>query len=178
MNPAEFDRLLEAAGPVSRETYDRLKEFETLFAKVEFANQSCRRFNPERSLDEAYPGQCPIGATGAWRAALARPRLGWRFPGRRHGDPVARTRRCDDRPRRKQPQEGRVSAVRGRRNKHGSSPCAADPKMSVGVVPVPANRHRARPGTVAEAARTGVALVDLPVHPRPCSTKVGIIGWR
>ncbi len=33
MNPAEFDRLLEAAGPVSRETYDRLKEFETLFAK-------------------------------------------------------------------------------------------------------------------------------------------------
>ena len=33
MNTVEFDGLLEAAGPVSRETYDRLKEFETLFAK-------------------------------------------------------------------------------------------------------------------------------------------------
>ena len=33
MSGNDFDRLLEVAGPVSRETYERLKDFERLFAR-------------------------------------------------------------------------------------------------------------------------------------------------
>ena len=90
MSAASWTSLQEAAGPVSRETFERLVAFEAAVPEMEPQHQSRRAVDAGRCLGPPYPRQRATGANRTAGQALGRSRFGRRFSGPGAGFPAGR----------------------------------------------------------------------------------------